>query len=203
MTNIETRSGKMRPKSRESTLVLPSHVIRRLDRARGDMSREEFLRLSLGRGTHWTSEKIIRNRDVYLTWEELRRFRQFLIVLWRDWIYLLLRLSVRVRTEEVVEEEVVVEEESPVTVANMEVRPRILSGKVAPVHVTLHNPRDHQEDAEITLTDTTENVVIGTKTISLPARGSKTLKFDWKTEHYKLGDHILDARLTRLITPGS
>jgi hypothetical protein len=72
-----------------------------------------------------------------------------------------------------------------------------MQGDVASVDVTVENVgnQDVTSDINVTLTDDTDGITIGTQTISggLAAGASATLPFSWDTAGASLGDHILTA----------
>ena len=72
-----------------------------------------------------------------------------------------------------------------------------VQGDPVNVGVTVKNVgnQDVTSDIKVTLSDTTDSVVIGTQTISggLVAGESTTLTFTWPTSTATLGDHILNA----------
>ncbi len=73
----------------------------------------------------------------------------------------------------------------------------VVQGAVVDVSVTVENVgnQDVTTDINVTLTDNTDGVTIGTQTISggLPAGASTTLTFSWDTSSASLGDHTLTA----------
>lgn len=195
-------SVKMRPRVRKSGFLLPSGAVGAFGRARGDLSRKDLLKLSLGFSSGWQDEKIRQKTKGYVTWIELQKYRQNLIELWLNLIYLLLVFRAPVEVEHRAPMEV--EHRAPVgvdhpwvAITDMAVRPTARTGDVVPVHVSITNTATNKEEAEVTLTDTTENALIGKQRITLPPRSSRVLRFGWKTKSFWPGDHILDARITR------
>jgi len=73
----------------------------------------------------------------------------------------------------------------------------VVQGDVVSVDVTVENVgnQDVTSDINVTLTDDTDNVAIGTETISggLAAGASTTLTFSWDTTDASIGDHTLTA----------
>ncbi len=73
-----------------------------------------------------------------------------------------------------------------------------VKGDIISVDVTVGNVgnQDVTGDIQVTLTDDTDSVTIGTQTISggLAVGASTTLTFSWDTRSATLGDHVLTAR---------
>lgn len=179
----------MRDGARESILVLPSQVTRRTDCMRGKPGREDFLRARMGL---WIKRKFAKSparRDAYVTREELREYEEDLVTLLSDLAYVFKPLPLQ--------EHVVTCQRTPagVHVTNIEVRPRVTSGDATPVHVTISNDGTRQKRVEVILADTTEDVLIGRRTLSLAPRVSRTANFDWGTGGFRLGDHTLEAQV--------
>ena len=69
----------------------------------------------------------------------------------------------------------------------------VLLGDPVDVVVSVANQGDYNESFTVTLTDTTDNVQIGTQSVSLPPDGIADLAFSWDTTAASLGDHTLLA----------
>ncbi|MCD6453281.1 MAG: hypothetical protein J7K77_03225 [Dehalococcoidales bacterium] len=85
------------------------------------------------------------------------------------------------------------ETETNVRVTNIEVKSQIQAGDKVLVHVTVGNDGNYPRTVAVTLEDTTRNVIIGTKTVTLPPRNSRIVAFRWNTQGFSPGDHILRA----------
>lgn len=68
-----------------------------------------------------------------------------------------------------------------------------LKGDIVSVGVGVANQGDYDESFTVRLTDTTDAVEIGSQTVSLPAKGTANLTFNWDTTNTSLGDHTLKA----------
>lgn len=68
-----------------------------------------------------------------------------------------------------------------------------VQGDLVSVDVTAANLGDFDENFMVTLTDTTDNIEIGSQAVSLAAGTSTTLTFSWDTTSATIGDHILEA----------
>lgn len=77
----------------------------------------------------------------------------------------------------------------------IEARPRVRQGDTEAVHVRVSNRGTYEEAGDITLTNATENVLIGRQAISVPPGASQIVKFNWETKGSRLGDHDLDAEI--------
>ena len=82
-----------------------------------------------------------------------------------------------------------------VTITDMEVRSRVKTGDVTPVYVTVCNQGAHQKMVEVTLTDTSENIIIGRRAVTLHPGAYREVIFNWKTKGVSLGEHILDTKV--------
>jgi parallel beta-helix repeat protein len=61
------------------------------------------------------------------------------------------------------------------------------------VDVTVENQGTYDESFTVTLTDTTDNMLIGSQDVILAAGASTTLSFSWDTTNATIGDHVLEA----------
>ncbi len=69
-----------------------------------------------------------------------------------------------------------------------------VQGDTVPVNVTVSNPGDYPETFDVTLTDLTDSVVIGTQTVSgLGSGASQAVPFNWNTTSASVGSHMLKA----------
>ncbi|MBU2598089.1 MAG: S8 family serine peptidase [Actinobacteria bacterium] len=68
-----------------------------------------------------------------------------------------------------------------------------VQGDSIDVVVNVANQGDYEEAFDVTLTDTTDSVEIGSQLVSLPAKGTADLTFTWDTTTSSLADHILLA----------
>ena len=75
----------------------------------------------------------------------------------------------------------------------IKVRPRVYTGDIEVVDVKVSNPGTREETGNVTLTDATENVLIGRQTVTVPPGVSQMVRFKWETKGFRLGDHDLDA----------
>jgi len=66
-------------------------------------------------------------------------------------------------------------------------------GEGVTVDVSTENQGTYKETFTLTLTDTTDSVTIGSKSITLSAGGSTTTTFSWDTSVSTSGEHILTA----------
>jgi len=64
---------------------------------------------------------------------------------------------------------------------------------VVDVQVTVDNLGGFEETFDVTLTDTTDSVTIGVRTVVVAAGGSQTESFSWDTSASSEGDHTLEA----------
>jgi subtilisin len=84
-----------------------------------------------------------------------------------------------------------------IAIAAVDTPSSVVQGNVVDVSVTVENVgnQDVTSDINVTLTDDTDGVTIGTQTISggLPAGGATTFTFSWDTAGATLGDHTLTA----------
>lgn len=76
----------------------------------------------------------------------------------------------------------------------------VLQGDTANIDVTVANEGTYAETTTVTLTDTYDEIVIGSQDVSLSAGGSTTVTFTWDTTGEALGDHILEAAAS--VVPG-
>ena len=123
-----------------------------------------------------------------VTREELIRYRKDLVTLLADLVCLFLPPAwygtEKSRTEI----------DAGVIVTDIQVRSRIRTGERVPVDVTVYNRGKRQEWVELTLADTTENIILGRQILYLPPAASRVAHFEWKTTGFRLGDHILEAQ---------
>ena len=70
----------------------------------------------------------------------------------------------------------------------------VSKGDVISVSVTVKNQGTYDESTTVTLTDTTDDVEIGTQSVALSAGASATLSFNWDTSGATVGDHLLEAK---------
>lgn len=124
--------------------------------------------------------------DELITREELTQYRKALVALLADLVCLFLPQYAARETQ--------AEVAAAVSVTDIQVRSRIRAGAIVPVDVTVCNKAKRQESVELTLADTTENIIIGRQTLYLPGEASRVAHFEWKTTGFRLGDHILEAR---------
>ncbi len=189
MCGVDEMSVMVRRTARKSILLLPNRVLRRIDHMRDDVSREEFIKACIEIYPNWCLRQSHKKTRAYVAQEELWEFEQNVLTLFRDWMYLLVPFGVNTPTITQTGSDV------GITVTDMEVRPRIKSGDVTAVYVTVCNPWSYRKAVEVVLSDISENVIIGKRAVTLPPEASRTVRFVWETRRFKLGDHILDTRL--------
>ncbi len=183
---VEEELPMLRQRTRKSILVLPDRVLRRIDRIRGNVGREEFLSACMDISPKGQLQKTRQKIQAYITQDELREFEQNLVMLLRDWVYLFQPSGLHAGAG------------NRITITEMEVRSRVKTGDTVPVYVTVCNEGAHQEMVEVTLVDISENVIIGRRTVTLLPGDSRLLHFDWKSGGFSLGDHILDATVSTI-----
>ncbi len=173
-------------RARKSILVLPREATR--TDCIHDRRREYFPKASMDRRLRCRFAKSPLGGDSYVPREELRQYEEDLVTLLSDLAYVFRPFPTQ--------EHVVTSQRTPagVHVTNIEVRPRVTSGDATPVQVTIRNDSTRQERVEVVLVDTTEDVLIGRRTLSLAPRVSRTANFDWGTGGFRLGDHTLEAQ---------
>lgn len=66
-------------------------------------------------------------------------------------------------------------------------------GDTVPIDVTVENQGASEETFDVTLTDTTDNFLIGDQSVTLAVGEAKTITFSWDTTGVALGDHVLQA----------
>ncbi len=86
-------------------------------------------------------------------------------------------------------------EDTGVRVTDIQAKRKVWKGTEVPVYVTLTNYETYPKTANLTLEDTTENVFIGTQTVTIPPRTAEVVTFNWKTRIFSLGDHELYAEV--------
>ena len=177
----------MRHRTRKSILVLPERLLRRIDRTRGDVERKEFLNTCVDLCTRWEPREIPQRRETRLAKRKLRKFRQDLMSILTDMAFLFVVSSLHPSAE------TGMAAGPHVVVTEVEVMSKIKTGNTVPVYVTVCNKGSYQQTADVTLSDTSEDVLIGQKTVTLPPGDCQAVHFDWITRGFNLGDHILDA----------
>lgn len=178
----------MRQQTRKNILVLPDRVMRRIDLIRGSAGRDEFLRKCIGPGLKRHMPATHKKIKSYATHDNLWDFQQSLVMLLSDWVYLLLPSLSRPPVLQV-------EAGYGIIITDMEVRSRVKLGNTVPVYVTVYNQESYRETTDITLTDVSENIIIGRRALNLSPGASRTVQFIWKTRGFGPGDHILDVSL--------
>jgi hypothetical protein len=86
-----------------------------------------------------------------------------------------------------------------VEVTGIEAKRWIWRGKEVPVRVSLCNRGKYLETVDVTLEDTTKDVIIGKQKVTVPPESSSEVTFEWNTKPFGLGSHDLFAR----VTPGT
>ncbi len=81
-----------------------------------------------------------------------------------------------------------------VAVTNVQVSASVVQGETVSVTVTTSNPGDFSETYNVTLTDLTDNAVIGPQLVTLPAKGSAGLSYSWNTAGASIGSHTLEGK---------
>ena len=71
-------------------------------------------------------------------------------------------------------------------------------GDVVDVTVDVENQGTYDETFTLTLTDTTDSVEIGSKSVTLAAGASSTETFSWDTTNSSIGDHLLKAEASQV-----
>jgi len=69
----------------------------------------------------------------------------------------------------------------------------VTQGDTVNVGVTVENQGVNEETFDVTLSDTTGDVIIGVQSVTLAVGEAKTVTFSWNTIDATLGDHILTA----------
>ncbi len=80
-----------------------------------------------------------------------------------------------------------------IAVTNISAPATAVSGDTVTVDVTVTNPGDFYETFTLTLTDVTDGVEVGSRSVSLTPGASSTETFYWDTADVSPGDHILKA----------
>lgn len=80
-----------------------------------------------------------------------------------------------------------------VAVTSVSAPSTILTGDIVDVTVDAANLGDFAETFDVTLIDTTDGLVIGTRTVSLGSGASTSLTFGWDTQVASVGVHVLEA----------
>jgi subtilisin family serine protease len=69
----------------------------------------------------------------------------------------------------------------------------VVEGNLVSVNVSVTNEGTYDKGFTVTLTDTSDDVGIGSETVTLVAGASTTITFSWNTTDATLGDHVLNA----------
>jgi len=85
-----------------------------------------------------------------------------------------------------------------VAIAAVDAPLEAISGDIIPVDITVENQGAFSETTTVSLTDTTDGIEIGSQSVTLAARATEIITFNWDTATASIGDHTLEATASQV-----